>query len=67
MTKACPSRPSPIPSGTRAQRHRDDRTIRTPPEQLTQLIAAREPYWPKLKQGADALGAKDKFRQDPTS
>ncbi|NRQ38874.1 hypothetical protein HII36_44695 [Nonomuraea sp. NN258] len=34
----------------------DDQTIRTPPEQLTQLIAAREPYWLKLKQGADAHG-----------
>ncbi|MFB4293306.1 hypothetical protein ACBI99_37105 [Nonomuraea sp. ATR24] len=30
----------------------DDQIIRRPPEQLTQLIAAREPYWLKLKQGA---------------
>ncbi|WP_188196765.1 hypothetical protein [Nonomuraea sp. SYSU D8015] len=34
----------------------DDQTVRTPPEQLTQLIAAREPYWLKLKQGPDAQG-----------
>jgi hypothetical protein len=50
---ACPLMPERLAQATTDL---DDQTIRTPPEQLTQLIAAREPYWLKLKQGADAHG-----------
>ncbi|WP_143121016.1 hypothetical protein [Streptosporangium canum] len=50
---ACPLMPTPLIHATKGL---DDKTVRTPPEQLNELIAAREPYWLKLKQSADAQG-----------
>ncbi|WP_344922075.1 hypothetical protein [Streptosporangium oxazolinicum] len=50
---ACPLMPTPL---IHATKDLNDKTVRTPPEQLNELIAAREPYWLKLKQSADAQG-----------
>ncbi|AWS46879.1 hypothetical protein [Streptosporangium sp. 'caverna'] len=51
---ACPLMPAKL---ARATTGLDDAAIRTPSEELTALIAAREPYLPRLKQSANADGA----------
>ncbi|HUR04780.1 MAG TPA: hypothetical protein VM347_19710, partial [Nonomuraea sp.] len=50
----CPLMPDRL---ARATTGLDDAAIRTPSEELTALIAAREPYLLRLKQSANADGA----------
>lgn len=49
-----PAHPTPL---TQATTGLDNQAIRVPSDTLTDLIAAREPYYLKLKQGPDPHGA----------
>ncbi|MFI6599107.1 hypothetical protein ACIBHX_22845 [Nonomuraea sp. NPDC050536] len=51
---ACPLIPDRLATATTGL---DDQVVRTPPEELTQLITAREPYFLRRKQSADTRGA----------
>ncbi|WP_405141997.1 hypothetical protein OG589_32825 [Sphaerisporangium sp. NBC_01403] len=50
----CPAIPTTLAHATTGL---DDKAIRTPSDQLTQQITAREPYYLKNKQGPDPRGA----------
>ncbi|GAB2835761.1 hypothetical protein GCM10027091_77510 [Streptomyces daliensis] len=51
---ACPLMPAGLANTTHGL---EDKTVREFPEDLAQQIAAREPYYLKLKEGPDARGA----------